>query len=104
MTRADMVLMADDFAGTDTTLAMLCVMGAVLAAEAVAMAIDAGQPRLIIYVNHGELANNPIVVGHLTMAISDDVCTYSSASTGTHTEPLRRWRCRKLLRLPGGAR
>ena len=33
MTRADMGLMADDFAGTDTTLAMLCVMGAVPAAK-----------------------------------------------------------------------
>ena len=50
------------------------------------MAIDAGLPKLIIYVSHGELANNPIVVGDLTMAISNGVCTYSSASTGTHTE------------------
>ena len=51
------------------------------------MAIDAGLPKLIIYVDHGELANNPIVVGDLTMAISKGVCTYSSASTCTHTEP-----------------
>ena len=82
-----MALMVDDFAGTDTALAMLSVRGAGLAAEAIAMAIDAGPPRLIIYVDHGELANSPIVVGDLTSAISGGVGTYSSASTGTHTEP-----------------
>ena len=84
---ADLALMASDFADTGTTLAMLCVMGAGHASETLSTAIQLNLPQLIIYVNHGELASNPIVSGDLSMSIVDNVCTYRSMTPVIHTEP-----------------
>ena len=84
---ANLALMASDFDDTDTTLAMLCVMGAGHASETLSMAIQLNLPRLIIYVDHGELASNLIVLGDLSMSTVDHVYTYSSVTPVIHTEP-----------------